>query len=109
MARTTYELPFAEINGRIDKNSQFYYCTRMGTKIVSHYPLKKDPKKLSANQKACFSNFAEAVQQTKIELADPERRAYWQHLFDEQKKTAEKPYRILRNFVIASLTKFITT
>ena len=105
MARTTYEFPFSELKGRIDRNSRFYYCNRMGTNITSHYPLHKDPKKISARQKAAFSNFAQAVQQAKTELEDPERRAYWQQRFDEQKQTADKHYRLLRNFVIASLSK----
>lgn len=105
MARTIYEFPFSEIKGRIDRKSRFYYCNRMGTKITSHYPLHKDPMKISDRQKAAFSVFAQAVQQAKTELADPERRAYWQQRFEEQKHTADKPYRILRNFVIASLSK----
>ena len=50
--------------------------------------------------------FAEASRRTTIEIApDSPRRAYWQQRFEEQQKTAQKPYAILRNFVIAELTR----
>lgn len=105
MARAAYTDPVDHLSGRKDKSSETYYCIRLGKKIVSHYPLHKDPKKITAHQRDLSSNFARAVEQAKTELSDPVRKAYWQQLFDEQKRTAAKPYQLLRNFVIASITK----
>lgn len=105
MAKASFEDPINHLKGRRDRTSETYFCYRLGQKVVSHYPLHKDPKKITAHQRDLSSNFARAVQQAKTELADPARKAYWQQLFDEQKRTAEKPYAILRNFVIASITK----
>ena len=105
MAKINYENPVKDVKGRINRKEETYYCFRNGVKIASHYPLKKNPKKITAHQRELASNFADVIAQTKAELEDPERRAYWQEQFDEQKKTAVEPYKILRNFVIASLTK----
>ena len=105
MADVSFKDPVDQLNGRINHKSDTYFCTRMGKKVVSHYPLHKNSKKITPLQRDAFANFGQAVHQAKIELADPERKAFWQQLFDKQKQTAEKPYLILRNFVIASLTK----
>ena len=105
MAEASFSDPIDHISGRRDRSSETYYCIRLGRKIVSHYPKHKNPKKITARQRDLSSNFAIAVRQAQTELANPLRRAYWQQLFDEQKQTAEKPYLILRNFVIASLSK----
>ncbi len=108
MAQVSYLDPVEQVNGRLDHQSEIYFCTRLGKRIASHYPKHKNPDKISSRQRDLASNFANAVQQCKIELADPERKAYWQERFEEQKKTAQKPYLLLRNFVIASLAKHDT-
>ncbi len=105
MAKAELEVPFASINGKFNQADDIYFCTRFGKTVVSHYPKHKNPKIISPRQRALSSNFAQAVKQAKIELTDPERKAYWQQRFEEQQKTAQKPYTILRNFVIAELTR----
>ncbi|MGM9811165.1 MAG: hypothetical protein ACI30J_09920 [Paludibacteraceae bacterium] len=105
MAKVSFQDPVANVNGRIDNNSETYFCTRFGQKVVSHYPKHKNPKKISSRQRTLNANFTHAVQQARIELADPDRRAFWLKAFERQMQTADKPYRILRNFVIAELTK----
>ena len=105
MAHVSYTDPVEHLTGRKNSKSETYYCVRLGKKIISHYPLHKDPKTISTRQRDVIASFSQAVRQAQRELADPERKAYWQQLFDEQKRTATKPYLILRNFVIASLSK----
>jgi len=105
MAKAELEIPFARINGRLDRNSETYYCTRFGKAVVSHYPRHKDVKKITATQKTRYSLFAQAVARAKSDLADPQKRAAWQSLFDKQQHIAGKHYRILRNFVIAAIMK----
>lgn len=105
MAKAELEVPFATINGRLNQADDIYFCTRYGKTVVSHYPKHKNPKIISPRQRALSANFAQAVKQAKVELANPERRAYWQQRFEEQQKTAQKPYAVLRNFVIAELTR----
>ena len=105
MAKVSFQDPIANVNGRIDNNSETYFCTRFGQKVVSHYPKHKNPNNISDRQRTLNANFSQAVRQAKIELADPDRRAYWLKAFEKQMLTADKPYRILRNFVIAELTK----
>ncbi len=105
MATADYDHPISGMHGRIDRKSTTYHAQRWGKDVTSHYPLKRNKKKITKHQHELNKSFAEVVQQAKIELADPQKRAVWQQRFDEQKTTAEKPYVILRNFVIASLTK----
>ena len=105
MAKAELEVPFAAINGRLDRADEIYFCTRFGRTVVSHYPKRKNKKKITPHQRDLSSNFAWTVQQAKTELSDPERKAYWQQRFEAQKMTAKKPYIILRNFVIAEITR----
>ena len=105
MGKAKLEVPFSEITGRLDRESETYYATRLGETVVSHYPKHKDPKKITAPQRAQQSAFQQAVALAQTELADPQRKAYWLTKFNEQKRTANKPYKLLRNFVIAELTK----
>ena len=105
MAKAELEVPFSAVNGRLDRADEIYFCTRFGKTVVSHYPTRKKPKSITPHQRDLSSNFANAVRMAKNELADPERKAYWLQRFEEQKKTAKKPYVILRNFVIAEITR----
>jgi hypothetical protein len=82
---------------------------RYGQTVISNYPKRRDPKKITAHQKDLNANFAQVVAQVKLELSDPVRRAYWQELFDKHRRaTANKPtaqrYKTLRGFTIARLT-----
>lgn len=103
MAKIETAYPVETVQGRVNKTSELYYCYRLGEKIASHYPLRRDPRKISAKQHANSAAFQAAVLQAHIELADPVRRAHWKNLFDAQPAPAR--YRVFRNFVIASLIK----
>ena len=103
MAKADLEVPFAGIHGRIGHDSEIYYTQRYGRTVVSNYPKHRNPKTISDHQKALNANFQAAVQRAGAELSDPVRRAHWQTLFDQQ--PAPQRYKVLRNFVIAQLTK----
>lgn len=121
MAKAELEIPFSSIRGRISHDSATYVTTRYGQTVISNYPKHRDPKKITPRQRELNTAFAQAVAQTKAELADPVRRAYWQNLFDRHKKsTANKTntnsfhsagpsshptYKTLRGFTLAHLTK----
>ncbi|MGM9837305.1 MAG: hypothetical protein ACI30A_02310 [Paludibacteraceae bacterium] len=129
MAKAELEIPFSSIRGRISHDSATYVTTRYGQTVISNYPKHRDPKKITPRQRELNTAFAQAVAQTKAELADPVRRAYWQDLFDRHKKsTANKAntgptaapshptgrpsqptYKTLRGFTLAHLTKQQTT
>ncbi len=103
MAKADLEVPFAGIHGRIGHGSEIYYTQRYGRTVVSNYPKHRNPKTISDHQRALNANFQAAVQRAGAELSDPVRRAHWQTLFDQQ--PAPPKYKVLRNFVIAQLTK----
>lgn len=103
MAKADLEVPFAGIHGRIGHDSEIYYTQRYGKTVVSNYPKRRDPKTISDRQKTLNANFQAAVQRAGAELSAPVRRAHWQTLFDQQ--PAPPKYKVLRNFVIAQLTK----
>ena len=105
MAKTELEVPFNGLHGRLDHESEIYFTNRFGETVVSHYPKHKDPKKISDRQKARHAVFHDAVAEADRQLKDPQTAAEWQQRFEEQKRTAKKPYRLLRNFVIATIAK----
>ena len=100
MAKATTDSILNNLKGKLSKNSLNYFTTRYG-KLPTH----RDPKKITPHQHELNVSFAQAVQQAKVELSDPQKRAEWQQRFEEQKTASEKPYVTLRNFVIAQLTK----
>ena len=109
MAKAKLEIPFSSVSGRLSGNSETYVTMRYGQTVISNYPKRRDPKKITAHQKDLNANFAQVVAQVKVELADPVRKAYWQSEFDKhQRATANKPtaqrYKPLRGFTIARLT-----
>lgn len=114
MAKATLEVPFSSISGRLSGGSEMYATTRFGETVISTYPKHRDPKKITAHQRALNANFAQAVAQAKVELSDPIRRAYWQEQFTQYQRnpaasalsapTAPR-YKTLRGFLIAQLTK----
>ena len=110
MAKAKLEIPFSSVSGRLSGDSETYVTMRYGQTVISNYPKRRDPKKITAHQKELNANFAQVVAQVKVELADPVRKAYWQSEFDKhQRATANKPtvqcYKTLRGFTIAQLTK----
>ena len=110
MAKAKLEIPFSSVSGRLSGDSETYVTMRYGQTVISNYPKRRDPKKITAHQKELNANFAQVVAQVKLELSDPVRRAYWQEQFDKhQRATVNKPtvqrYKTLRGFTIAQLTK----
>ena len=110
MAKAKLEIPFSSVSGRISSDSEAYVTMRYGQTVISNYPKRRDPKKITAHQKELNANFAQVVAQVKAELSDPVRKAYWQSEFGKhQRATANKPtvqrYKTLRGFTIAQLTK----
>lgn len=86
MAKATLEVPFSSISGRLSGESEMYVTTRFGETVISTYPKHRDPKKITAHQRALNANFAQAVAQAKVELSDPIRRAYWQEQFNQYQR-----------------------
>ena len=106
MAKVNYISPVESVSGRIDKNSDTYLTTRWGQKIQSHYPLHKDPSKITDKQRAQQDSFKQADAEMKRQLADPVLAAQWRERFEYQKSHPSpdrKPYKIFRNFVLAQL------
>ena len=110
MAKAKLEIPFSSVSGRLSGDSEIYVTMRYGQTVISNYPQRRDPKKITAHQKELNANFAQVVARVKTELSDPVRKAHWQAEFDKhQRATANKPtvqcYKTLRGFTIAQLTK----
>ena len=105
MAKADFEAPVRGMRGRLDHDSNVYFTNRFGETVVSHYPKHKDPKKISDRQKARHAVFHDAVAEADRQLKDPQTADEWQQRFEAQRRTAKKPYRLLRNFVIATITK----
>ncbi|MCR4665648.1 MAG: hypothetical protein K5660_09840 [Paludibacteraceae bacterium] len=103
MAKAKLEFPFAQISGKIDRGSNTYYATRLGQTIVSHYPVGKNPESVTPLQKEKQASFLRAVAEADRQLADTQLRRQWMQRFEEQKNSSSRPYKLLRNFVIASL------
>lgn len=105
MAKAELEYPFNSISGKLAKDSEMYFTQRFGETVVSNYPRHKDPAKITDKQKVRYAVFQQAVAQADAILHDPEQKQEWQARFEEQKRTAQKPYKQLRNFIIATITK----
>lgn len=129
MAKAELDILLNKLSGRLTGESKFYTTHRYGQTVISNYPMHKDPKSITANQKANSSTFAQRSKQAKKELADSARHTYWQNMYDEYKRLAhknlakanlhffgtapdgnpsvpkDKYYKTLRGFVIAQLSK----
>ena len=108
MAKAELSIILDKLSGRLDGKSRFYTSQRYGQTVISNYPLRKDPKALSDSQRATFASFGQVSKQTKAEMSDPERLAYWQAQYEQYKKTAkstDKYYSTLRGFILAQLRK----
>ena len=125
MAKAELDTLLNKLQGRITGDSDFYATHRNGKTIISNYPKRRDPKKISATQHANSSAFGLAVKQCKTEMNDPERLAYWQQQYDLYVRLADKSlaqannhffgidpntissrqkyYSTLRGFIIAQL------
>ena len=126
MAKAELDILLNKLQGRLTGDSKFYATHRNGRTVISNYPMHKDPKVISAHQKANSSAFAQSSKQAKLELSDPSRQAYWQEQYDQYKRlanknlakanalffgpdspavTKKKYYTTLRGFVIAQMSK----
>ena len=115
-----------KLSGRLTGDSEFYATHRYGRTVISNYPKHKDPKSITPSQRANSSGFGQRSTQAKQELDNPVRHAYWQNLYDQYKRLANKDikkantqffgpnspavikdkyYETLRGFVIAQLSK----
>ena len=124
MAKAELDILLDKLSGRLTGDSKFYSTHRHGKTVISNYPLHKDPKTISATQRANSSTFGQRSKQATEELANPGRHAYWQERYDQYKKLAnknvtrantqffgsnivkpaDKYYSTLRGFIIALLT-----
>ena len=130
MAKAELEVILNKLRGRITGDSKFYATNRYGKTVISNYPLHKNPKSISENQRANSASFGQRSKQAKLEMSDPDRLVYWQNLYDQYRKLAnknlakanaqffavdpnttpldkQKYYKTLRGFIIAQLRKEI--
>lgn len=126
MAKAQLDILLDKLSGRLTGDSEFYATHRYGRTVISNYPKHKDPKSITPSQRANSTGFGQRSTQAKLELADPVRHAYWQDLYDQYKRLANKNlkeaniqffgpdspaviknkyYETLRGFVIAQLSK----
>ena len=126
MAKAQLDILLDKLSGRLTGDSEFYATHRYGRTVISNYPKHKDPKSITPSQRANSSGFGQRSTQAKQELDDPVRHAYWQDLYDQYKRLANKNlkeanirffgpdspaviknkyYETLRGFVIAQLSK----
>ena len=126
MAKAQLDILLDKLSGRLTGDSEFYATHRYGRTVISNYPKHKDPNSITPSQRANSTGFGQRSTQAKQELDDPVRHAYWQDLYDQYKRLANKnlkeaniqffgpnspaviknkPYETLRGFVIAQLSK----
>ena len=129
MAKAELDILLDKLSGRLTGDSKFYTTHRYGQTVISNYPLHKDPKSITPHQRELNNNFGVISKRAKQELANSEKHAYWQNMYDEYKRfanknlakanlqffgttpdgkpsvPADKYYKTLRGFVIAQLSK----
>lgn len=121
MAKAELSIILDKLSGRFTGDSKFYTTHRYGKTVISNYPLHKDPKSITANQRANTASFGELSKQAKAELQDPDRLASWQDLYAQYTRLAnknlakantqffgkpsDKYYKTLRGFIIGQLRK----
>lgn len=124
MAKAELDILLDKLSGRLTGDSKFYTTHRYGRTIISNYPKHKDPKSITPSQRANSSGFGQRSTQAKQELDDSVRHEYWQDIYDQYKRLANKDlkkantqffgpnspavqkdkyYKTLRGFVIAQL------
>ena len=103
MAKAELDVLLDKLSGRFTGKSKFYTTHRYGQTVISNYPLHKDPKSISAHQHELNDSFGVLSKQAKQELADPEKHTYWQNIYDDYKRLANK------NLAKANLQFFGTT
>ena len=90
MAKAELDILLDKLSGRLTGDSKFYTTHRHGRTVISNYPLHRDPKKITAVQKANSATFGQVVKQCKAEMNNPERLAYWTERYADYTKAANK-------------------
>ena len=119
MAKIELATPFDEISGKLSSTERIVMRTRYGRThaYAIRHPFRGP---FTEKQKTVINAFYEAARQCKIEMADPERLAFWQERYAQYTKlakrntpkanlqfigsTSDKYYLTLRGFIIASLS-----
>ncbi len=126
MAQLTTEAPFDALHGKIGKKSKIIFRRKnfygKGYTPLYHGPLeayvvenprdrKKNPP--SPAEQAAIDRFRKACNDATAQLADPEKRAYWEERFKNQYKHPEPGYksnfRVGRERVFTNLHLFVRT
>ncbi len=119
MAKVELSTPFDNITGKFSSHEHIVMRTRYGqTHSYAYRHPYRGP--ISENRKPIINAFSQAVKQCKVEMANPERLAYWQERYVQYNKVArrnprkaneqfigsasDKYYVSLRGFIIASLS-----
>lgn len=110
MARADLNVVLDKLSGKLYGDSELYVTHRHGKTVISNYPRHRDEASYTPHQRELHVNFGQLSKRAKLELSDPERRAYWQQRYDEFKasydasaNSSQKYYFTLRGFVIAQL------
>ena len=122
MRRTTYVNPIEELHGKLNTPKEHdgaificrrkcYGVTKKGQKILGpreSYAMHRHEGAWSQGATENRKRFAQSLNQAYAELQDPERKAYWQALFEEQfehPKSGQKRYVRLQSFVAAKISE----
>ncbi len=92
MAKIDLTDPVAVVRGRLSADAQIVFRTRNGR---THAYVIEHPKQTpqSEKQRTHFALFGEVAKQTRAEMADLERRAYWEKEFAAYTKKHNPPSR----------------
>ncbi len=71
MAKAELDILLSKLKGRLTGDSEFYVTNRHGKTVISNYPLHKNKKKLTANQRATFASFGECSKQQEPQPRQP--------------------------------------
>ena len=117
MAKVIPAAPFEKITGKLSANERIVMRERYG-KMEAYTVMNPYKGKPSANRQRSINAFSQAVKQTKTEMSNPDRLAYWQQQYAQycaeitkhapsQASIARgtKTYSTLRGYIIAQLTK----
>ena len=111
MSKVTYGPLIEKVQGRMSKRDGSYMCFRFGVAVLSHYPLHKDPAKITDAQRENSSRFGEFSALAKSEREDSVRGPLWRAAFERQLRKpikGFKQYRKYDSFVAAMLSKGVT-
>ena len=110
MAKSNFTDHVEQFHGKVNKSDKIIHRSRFGK---THVYRIDNPYKgpLAESRVAAINIFREAVNRCKLEMADPERLAYWTREYEKyQRKSkrrlfaaSKKKYNTLRGFIIAQI------